>query len=268
MRNYIAAIAQIDTTTPWEENLARIEGYIDQAAAAGAKLIAFPESFSQYLGGRTPSEALNDSPTLTRMARKAREHGIWVLCGSIFTPSPEVERKYNTSVLLDPNGEMAAHYHKMHMFDVTLPTGETRFESRRFCHGKDIVTVETPLGHLGMSICYDIRFPEQYRSMAARGAEVFLVPSMFTKPTGRLHWELLMRARAVENGCYVIAPNQIDGRFGSYGHSMIVDPQGKVLCEIEESEGIALAEIDLDYLDQVRANMPSTRPSPLLAGQC
>lgn len=264
MRQYTAAIAQIDTTAPWAENLVRIEGYVDQAAAAGASLIAFPESFSQYLGGRTPSESLQDSPTLKRMAAKARQHGMWVLCGSIFTPAPEGERKYNTSVLLNPQGEIAGQYHKMHMFDVTLPNGDTRFESKRFRPGEEIVTVDTELGCLGMSICYDVRFPEQYRTMAARGAQVFLIPSMFTKPTGRLHWELLLRARAVENGCYVLAPNQIDGRFGSYGHSMIVDPQGKVLCELGEAEGMALAEIDLDYLEQVRRDMPSTQAAMYL----
>lgn len=262
MRSYLAAIAQIDTTTPWAENMLRIEGYVDAAAAAGARLIAFPESFSQYLGSRTPTEALEDSPTLARMATKARTHHMWVLCGSLFTPAGE--RSRNTSVLLTPQGEIAAHYHKMHMFDVTLPTGETRFESKRFCPGTQLVTLPTELGHLGMSICYDIRFPEQYRAMAARGAEVFLVPSMFTKPTGKLHWELLLRARAAENGCYVIAPNQIDGRFGSYGHSMIVDPQGRVLCEIADGEGIALAEVDLDFLEQVRRDMPSTQAANFL----
>lgn len=258
MKQYTAAIVQLNTAPGWADNMQRIESYIGQAAQAGAKLIAFPESFSQYLGARTPAEAPESSPTLARMAAKARQHGIWVLCGSLFTPAQE--RKHNTSILLSSKGEIAGIYHKMHMFDVTLPTGERRLESKNFCPGTEMVTVKTPLGHFGMSICYDVRFPEQYRAMAGRGAEVFLIPSMFTKPTGKLHWELLLRARAVENGCYVIAPNQIDGRFDSYGHSMIVDPQGRVLCEIPEGEGMAFAEIDLDHAGQVRQNMPSTRP--------
>ena len=258
MRPYLAAIAQLDTAPGWERNMSRIEAFTDQAAAAGARLIAFPESFSQYLGARTPAEALEDSPTLGRMGAKARAHGIWILCGSLFTPAGE--RKRNTCVLLDPMGQIAGRYDKMHLFDVTLPTGEQRLESRSFSPGSTPVTVDTPLGRLGMSVCYDVRFPEQYRAMAAEGAEVFLIPSMFTKPTGALHWELLLRARAAENGCYVIAPNQIDGRFGSYGHSMIVDPQGRVLCEIPAGEGIAFAEIDLDFAARVRQNMPSTRP--------
>ena len=124
------------------------------------------------------------------------------------------------------------------------------------CPGGEIVDVDTPLGHLGMSVCYDVRFPELCRTLALRGAQVLLVPAMFSRETGRAHWELLLRARAVENTCYVIAPNQFGGRFGAWGHSMIIDPWGKVLCEIPEGEGLALAEIDLDYLDQVRRDLP------------
>lgn len=257
MHRYLAAIVQLNTAPGWEENMKRIEDYTARAAASGARLIAFPESFSQYSGGRTPVESLEDSATLSRMEQLARRYGIWVLCGSLFTPFGE--KKRNTSVLLDDSGARRAVYHKMHLFDVTLPNGEQRLESRFFAPGGEIVTVETPLGHMGMSICYDLRFPEQYRHMAARGAELFLIPSMFTKPTGRLCWEVLLRARAIENGCYVLAPNQIDGSFGSYGHAMIVDPQGKVLCELGVDEGMAMAEIDLDLVAQVRQNMPSTR---------
>ncbi|MBR1781126.1 MAG: carbon-nitrogen hydrolase family protein, partial [Oscillospiraceae bacterium] len=181
MRKYIAAVAQINTATPWAENMQRIEGYIDDAAARGAKLIAFPESFSQYLGGKTPTEELEDSPTLRRMAAKARQHGMWVLCGSLFTPSGVDERRSNTSVLLDPRGEIAASYEKMHMFDVTLPDGSKRLESNRFRPGERIVTLDSELGVLGMSVCFDVRFPELYRIMALQGAQGLLVPSMFTK---------------------------------------------------------------------------------------
>lgn len=256
MDRYIAAIVQLNTAPGWEENMKRIEGYIDSAAAQGAALVAFPESFSQYLGFRTPAEEPEDSLTLKRMAAKARQHGIWLLCGSLFTPAGE--RKRNSSFLLAPDGTVAGRYDKMHMFDVTLPTGEQRMESKGFCPGDALVTVDTPLGCLGMSVCYDVRFPEQYRAMTARGMEVALIPSMFTKPTGRLCWEVLLRARAIENGCYVIAPNQIDGKFGSYGHSMIVDPEGRILCQLDEEEGMALAEIDLNQVKRVRTGMPST----------
>lgn len=256
MSRYLAAIVQLDTAPGWAENMDRIADYIAQAAHQGAALVTFPESFSQYLGGRTPAEEPESSPTLLRMGELARQHGVWLLCGSLFTPSGD--RKRNSSFLLDPQGQVAGRYDKMHLFDVTLPTGEARMESRSFCPGEEIVTVDTPLGCLGMSICYDVRFPEQYREMTRRGMEVALIPSMFTKPTGRLCWEVLLRSRAIENGCYVIAPNQIDGRFGSYGHSMIVDPQGRILCELDEAEGMALAEIDLDLVSSTRAAMPST----------
>lgn len=256
MNRYLAAIVQLDTAPGWADNMERIAAYIARAAEQGAALVAFPESFSQYLGSRTPAEDPGNSPTLMQMGQLARQHGVWLLCGSLFTP--DGDRKRNSSFLLSPEGQVVGRYDKMHMFDVTLPTGETRMESRNFCPGEDIVTVDTPLGVLGMSVCYDIRFPEQYREMTRRGMEVALVPSMFTKPTGRLCWEVLLRARAIENGCYVIAPNQIDGKFGSYGHSMIVDPQGNVLCQLGEEEGMALAEIDLELVAATRAAMPST----------
>lgn len=254
-RKYLAAVAQIDTTHGWERSLAAAASFVDQAADAGASLVAFPENFSRYEGGRTPAEPLEHSPTLDCMAGKARERGIWILCGTVFTPAPD-GRSLNTSVLLNPAGERVARYDKLHLFDVTLPSGEVRRESKRVCPGGEIVDVDTPLGHLGMSVCYDVRFPELYRTLALRGAQVLLVPAMFSRETGRAHWELLLRARAVENTCYVIAPNQFGGRFGAWGHSMIIDPWGKVLCEIPEGEGLALAEIDLDYLDQVRRDLP------------
>lgn len=255
IRKYLAAIGQIDTTEGWEHCLSTAESFADQAAAAGAKLIAFPENFSQYQGGHTPFEPLDNSPTLERMADKARETGLWILCGTLFTPAPD-GRSLNTSVLLNPKGERVARYDKLHLFDVTLPSGEQRRESKRVCPGGSIVTADTPLGHLGLSVCFDVRFPELYRTMVLRGAQVLLVPAMFSRETGRAHWELLVRTRAVENGCYVIASNQYGGKFGAYGHSMIVDPWGKILAEIPEGEGLAMAEIDLDYLDQVRNNLP------------
>lgn len=255
MSGYLAAIAQMDTSAGWEQNLCAAERFAEEAAAAGAKLLAFPESFSRYEGSRTPAEALEDSPTLARMRAKARETGLWILCGSLFTPAPD-GRNYNTSLLLDPTGEIAGRYEKLHLFDVVLPSGEARRESKRICPGSHMTTVDTPLGKLGMSICYDVRFPEMYRAMTLQGAQVLLVPSMFSRETGRAHWECLLRARAVENGCYVIAPDQYGGAFKAWGHSMIVDPWGKILCEIDEGQGLAMAEIDFDYLAQARQNLP------------
>ena len=255
MHKYLAAIGQIDTTDGWEHCMTTAERFVDEAASAGAKLIAFPENFSQYSGGHTPAEPLEHSPTLERMAAKAREHGMWILCGSIFTPAPD-GRNYNTSILLNPAGERVGRYEKLHLFDVTLPSGEERRESKHVCPGDHMTVVETPLGNLGMSVCYDVRFPELFRHMALAGAQILLVPAMFSQETGSSHWEMLVRTRAIENTCYVIAPNQFGGRFGAWGHSMIVDPWGKILAEIPEGEGLALAEIDLDHLEQVRQNLP------------
>lgn len=258
MRQYQVAIVQMDTTAPWEENLAAAERFIDEAAAHGASLVAFPECFSQYIGGRTPAEPLDNSPTLDRMRERARANRIWVLSGSLFTPAETEERKYNTSILISPEGERVARYDKLHLFDVYLESGP-RLESRRVKPGQKITTVDTELGCLGMSVCYDLRFPELYRFQAQQGARVLLIPSMFSMETGRAHWESLIRARAIENTCYVVAPNQYQGRFVAYGHSMVVDPWGKVLCEIPEGQGIAYAEIDLDYLDRVREKMPTLK---------
>ena len=257
MRKYIAAIGQIDTTDGWEHCMSTAERFVDEAASAGAKLIAFPENFSQYSGGHTPAEPLENSPTLERMARKAKEHGIWILCGTIFTPAPD-GRNYNTSILLNPEGERVGRYEKLHLFDVTLPSGDVRKESKHVCPGDHMTMVDTELGKLGMSVCYDVRFPELYRHMTLKGAQILLIPAMYSRETGRAHWETLVRARAIENTCYVIAPNQfgVGSRFGAWGHSMIVDPWGKILAEIPEGEGLALAEIDLDHLDEVRTSLP------------
>ncbi len=256
MNKYLAAIVQMDTSAGWEANLTAAEAFIDEAAAGGARLVAFPEHYSRYAGGRTPTEPVADSPTLQRMRAKAMQKGVWLLCGTMLTPA-EDGRSYNTSLLLNPQGEIVGRFDKMHLFDVTLPSGEKRLESNRVRPGEAVSVVNTELGSLGMSVCYDLRFPELYRVMRARGAQVFLAPAMFSRETGQAHWEIMVRARAIENGCYVIAPNQYGGAFDAWGQSMIVDPWGKVLCEVKRGQGMAMAEIDLDYLATVRGNLPS-----------
>ena len=183
MRKYIAAIGQIDTTDGWDHCMSTAERFVDEAASAGAKLIAFPENFSQYNGGHTPAEPLENSPTLERMARKAKEHGIWILCGTIFTPAPD-SRNYNTSILLNPEGERVGRYEKLHLFDVTLPSGDVRKESKHVCPGDHMTMVDTELGKLGMSVCYDVRFPELYRHMTLKGAQILLIPAMYSRETG------------------------------------------------------------------------------------
>lgn len=180
----------------------------------------------------------------------------------IILPTPrnlQSLHRYNTSVIIDPEGKIIATYRKLHTFDVTLPDGTVCDESTRVHPGKEIVTVDTPLGKLGMSICYDIRFCELYRIMALEGAQVIFTPASFTMPTGKDHWEPILRTRAIENGCYIVAADQIGqkARFFAYGNSMVVDPWGTIVARASDRAGVIYAVIDLDYLDAVRAKIPS-----------
>lgn len=259
MRKYLAAVIQMDTQADKEANLAAACGFIDEAAGRGAKLVSLPEVFSIIEGGRFPPEELAGGRTIPLMAAKAREHGIWLHCGSIAEVIPGEERSYNTTVLLNPKGEIAARYRKLHTFDITLPDGRKTSESKAIKPGGEIVTLESELGHFGFSICYDIRFPELYRAMALRGAQIIFTPANFALATGKDHWEVLLRARAVENGCYIVAAGQIgkkERQPDAFGASMIVDPWGTVLCRGRETPGVSLAEIDLDYLDEIRRRLP------------
>ena len=260
MRKYTIALAQMDSREDKAKNLACAGRFVDEAAARGAKLVAFPEIFDVIDFGEEPPETLPDGPAIRLMREKARAHGIWIHCGSIFTQNPDGDRKSNTTVLLDPAGEIRATYDKLHLFDITLPNGQEQRESKRVRPGARIVTAETELGVLGFSICYDIRFPELYRALALKGAQVIFVPAEFSIFTGKDHWEALLRARAIENGCYIVAPAQIgtkNKRFPCFGASMVVDPWGTVVARARDEAGIILAEIDLDYLDRVRRNIPS-----------
>ncbi len=259
IRKYGIGVIQMDTRDDYEANMEAACRYIDEAAAKGARIVAFPEVFN-YIGSepREPEE-IPDGPTISRMAEKAREHGIWIHCGSISEKNPDGEKNFNTTVLLDPNGREAARYRKLHMFDITLPDGGVVRESDRMQSGTDIVMIDTELGKLGFSICYDIRFPELYRYMAMNGCQVIFTPANFQMRTGKDHWEIILRTRAVENTCYIAAPGQYGRKKGkslSFGSSMVVDPWGTVIARAQESPGVVMAEIDLDYLDKVRRELP------------
>jgi predicted amidohydrolase len=252
----------MDSQTDKAENLRTAQALLAQAKEQGAVLAAFPELFNVIDRGESQPEEIPSGPTISLLAEEAKRLGIWVLCGSILEKVPHSPRAKNTSVLLDPQGQVVARYSKLHLFDVTLPDGSVSRESERVVPGETMVVKETELGKLGFSICYDLRFPELFRWMALQGAEVLFLPAEFHRNTGRLHWETLLRARAIENGCYVVAPNQIgtkttqDGPFPCYGNSMVVDPNGVVIARAGEGTGVTLAEIDLDYLDRVRQNIP------------
>ena len=260
MRRYTAAVVQMDSGSDKGENLRKACAFIDEAAAGGAKLICFPELMN--LMGRNTGEGGGRETvpgyTTERLTAKAREHGVYIHSGSFYELVPGEKRAANTSVLIDPEGRVAAKYQKIHTFDGVLRDGTSFAESERIRPGNRIVTAGTALGKLGMSICYDIRFPELYTIMASQGAQVFFIPSSFTRSTGD-HWEILLRARAVENFCYVIAPDQT-GRKSTYlahGNSMIIDPWGSILARAGDEEGVIFAGIDLDAVEDARALIPS-----------
>lgn len=263
IRKYTVAVVQLDTQNDKGENLKTICNYIDEAAAHGAKLVSFPEVMN--LVGENVGEGGKHEPvpgyTTEKLMAKAKEHGIYIHSGSFCEEIPGEERAYNTSVMINPRGEIIAKYHKLHTFDVTLPDGTVCDESARIHPGDEIVTVDTELGKLGFSICYDIRFPELFRIMALEGAQVIFTPASFTMPTGKDHWEPILRTRAIENGLYIVAAGQIGkkARFAAYGNSMVVDPWGTVISRAKDQPGITYAEIDMDYLDKIRQQIPSLK---------
>jgi predicted amidohydrolase len=257
-------VVQMTSTDDLEANLEVAEAWVREAAAQGAAFIALPEMFA-YLrreGGGFPHAEEVDGAIIGRVRKWARELGTRILAGTIAERVPGESRVHNTSVLLSPDGEIEARYRKIHLFDVDLGAagGGVFEESRSIAPGREVVVAQTPIGGIGLSICYDLRFPELYREMATRGALWVTVPSAFTPETGRDHWEVLLRARAIENQAFVVAPAQC-GRHSdtrsSYGRSMIVDPWGIVLAQLGDRPGVAVAECDPGVLEQVRKGLPA-----------
>ena len=254
-----AAAVQLNSTNDKARNLEAAERLVRAAAADGAELVALPEKWNLLGGGEellAGAEPL-DGPTLSAARGWARELGIHLLAGSISERGDE--KAFNTSVLIGRDGEDLAVYRKIHMFDVEAG-GVSYRESEHEEPGAEIVTA--PLGDLivGLSVCYDLRFPELYRILAVRGARLLTVPSAFTLATGRDHWEVLLRARAIENQAFVIAPNQVGEappRFSSYGRSAIVDPWGVMLATAPDEECFAAADLDLSAQERIRHTLPS-----------
>lgn len=261
MRKFIAAAIQMDSKDNKEENLSKVERFIDEAVDRGAKLVGMPEMVN-YIGteeGEFKNSESIPGPTIQRLMKKAQQHKIWLHCGSIFETIPGEKRLYNTSVLLNPQGEIAGKYRKIHLYDVEVVNGPSFKESNTKKPGTEMVLVDTDLGKIAMTICYDLRFPELYRILTLRGARILFVPAQFMLMTGKDHWEPLLRARAIENQCYVIAPGQMGVKsptVHTYGKSLMVDPWGNVIAKCSDKEGVITAEIDLEYLDKVRAQVP------------
>jgi predicted amidohydrolase len=259
-RQIKAAAIQMSSTPNKDENVDTAERLIRSAVSSGADLVALPELWSCHGLEEAYKENAEPvpGPTTEFLGRLARELGVYVLGGSILERAPSSTNTHNTSTFFGPDGRISAVYRKIHLFDVKAPDREY-LESRTIAAGTEIVTTKAGAATIGLSVCYDVRFPELYRLLALRGAGVFAVPSAFTLQTGKDHWELLLRARAVENQAYVVAPAQwgkkADGRW-TYGRSIIVDPWGTVLAQCPDRDGFALATLDLDYLDRFREEFP------------
>ncbi len=259
---YLAAAIQMSAGRDKAANLACAERLIRLAAARGAALIALPETFNWRGGAEEEPAAAEplDGPSLSLISQLARELDVHVLAGSITERAQNQRKTYNTSALVGPNGVVLAVYRKIHLFDIDLPGRVRVQESARKIAGAEVVSANTPLGAIGLTICYDVRFPELYRRLTFAGAKIIAVPSAFTFPTGEAHWETLIRARAIENQVYVIAPAQFGSNvhgFSDYGNTMIVDPWGRVLARAADQEGVVMAPLDLDYLEKVRRELPA-----------
>ena len=259
---YVAACLQMRTGADLPHNLDRLEALAERAAGTGAALIATPEH-TTFLGTAAQKVAIAeplDGRTHQRLSKLARLLRVHLLIGSVAERCDDT-RCYNTSLLYGPNGALLARYRKIHLFDIDIPGGPAFRESAHIAPGDEVVAVPTPLGVIGLSICYDLRFPELYRKLVDKGAEILTVPSAFTLHTGKDHWHPLLRARAIECQAWVLAPAQ-EGRHDdaglrhSYGHALIADPWGTVVGECGDGEGFCLAEIDLERVRRIRRAMP------------
>lgn len=261
----IFAAVQIKTTNNYEENLGKALKFIEQAADNGAKVVALPETFA-FIG--EPKDNIYKykqeltGELLVLLGKLAQEKKIYLLAGSIHEIIKGNEKTYNTSILFAPTGKMIETYRKIHLFDASF-LGEGK-ESKKFESGdpEQLPLVETEFGKFGLTVCHDLRFPEMYRKLTIQGADIIFVPSAFVMQTGKDHWEVLLRARAIENQVYIVAP----GQFGkhnenkeSYGNSMIIDPWGKVIARASDMEGVIYGDIDLTYLKYVRSQLETIK---------
>jgi deaminated glutathione amidase len=261
------AILQMTSGIDPAANAAALVGGLETAAAGGAVLAFTPEMTGLLDRDRARAAGSivgeDADPVLAAARGAAKRLGLWVHLGSLALRPGDGEARYvNRGFLIDDAGAIRARYDKLHLFDVDLASGESWRESAAYAPGAGAIVAETPAGQLGLSICYDVRFPDLYRSLSDAGAEILAVPAAFTVPTGQAHWHILLRARAIEAGSFVVAAAQVgrheDGR-ATYGHSLVIDPWGEVLLDMGEEAGVGFADIDLARLADVRARIPALR---------
>lgn len=259
------AIIQMTSAADVVVNLDDLTHQIREAASNGAVFISTPENSDFMSEDEVKRDAHmfdeHDHPFIAHFKNLAKELKVWIHLGSIKIKSDD-HKKYNRSYLISDEGNVVAKYNKIHLFDVDLPSGEIRRESSSIKAGNKAVDVQTEIGHFGMTVCYDIRFPHLYRTLSQSGADILLIPAAFTVPTGEMHWEVLLRARAIENGAYVIAAAQCgvhDGGRKTYGHSMVINPWGKVIAEAGNEPTILYADIDQKEIANFRSAIPSLR---------
>lgn len=259
------AAVQLCSTADARASLDRALSLVRAALEGGARLVALPENYA-FLGGESDklahAQSAVEGPFVAPLRELAREHGAHVLAGSIPEVGPDAQHVYNTSVLIGPDGDVVSTYRKIHLFDVDFADGPRLLESAHVTPGEAVAVAEVDGWSVGLSICYDLRFPELYRRLVEAGAELITIPAAFTLHTGKDHWEVLVRARAIEAQCYVVAPAQFGAHGGgrsSWGKSMIVDPWGTPLATAPEREGYVMAELSRQALHDVRRQLPALR---------
>jgi predicted amidohydrolase len=263
MKFNIACI-QTNTQNNLQENIAKISLQVSKAVNMGADFITVPEN--AFFMGINAEELLlnsffeNEHPAILKMQELAIQLKIWILIGSVAVKILNSEKLANRSIVIDSSGKIVSRYDKIHLYDVQVEGGETHRESSRFVGGDKTAICKTPWCDIGLTICYDVRFPHLYRKLAKSGAKIITVPSAFTKFTGQAHWHTLLKARAIENACFIIAPAQTGthpSQRQTFGHSLIIDPWGNILQDGGEFETIIIAEIDTEVVDKIRKQLPS-----------
>lgn len=261
MDRLVMGVIQLDSQADKDLNLEKITQYTEELAKRGANFIAMPENIT-YIGNaegklRTAEEI--PGPTSQILAALAKKHGLWIHCGSYAEKTDDLQRVKNTSIVIDPKGTIVGRYNKIHLYDVNIINGPSTCESATVMPGKSMSCFDSDFGKMGLTICYDMRFPELYRILALWGAKLIFVPANYTLFTGKDHWEPILRTRAIENQLFIVAPAQcgVKPAFQAYGRSMVIDPWGTVIAQASDGEGCFTVDIDLSRVDSIRGQLPS-----------